>query len=65
MSSIKHIKLDKKNKLMKLDKDYKKVIGELHKNYGWSGLDELPEAYQYLLNDVIIASRKIILKMQK
>ena len=50
---------------MKLDKDYKKVIGELHKNYGWSGLDELPEAYQDLLNDVIMASRKIILKMQK
>ena len=43
---------------MKLDEDYKKVMDELQENFGWSNIDVLPESYQDLLNDTIMAVKK-------
>lgn len=44
---------------MKLDEDYKKVMSELQENFGWSNIDILPESYQDLLNDTIMAVKKL------
>jgi len=47
---------------MKLDEDYKKVINELQKNFGWSNIDILPESYQDLLNDTIMAVKNLTIQ---
>lgn len=47
---------------MKLDEDYKKVMNELQKNFGWSNIDVLPESYQDLLNDTIKAVKNLTIQ---
>ena len=47
---------------MKLDEDYKKVMNELQKNFGWSNIDILPESYQDLLNDTIMAVKNLTIQ---
>ena len=47
---------------MKLDEDYKKVMNELQDNFGWSNIDILPESYQDLLNDTIMAVKNLTIQ---
>jgi len=47
---------------MKLDEDYKKVMNELQENFGWSNIDILPESYQDLLNDTIMAVKNLTIQ---
>ena len=47
---------------MKLDEDYKKVMDELQENFGWSNIDVLPESYQDLLNDTIMAVKNLTIQ---
>ena len=47
---------------MKLDEDYKKVMDELQENVGWRNIDVLPESYQDLLNDTIMAVKNLTIQ---
>ena len=41
---------------MEKNKLYDGVIRTMHYDYGWSGLDKLPDQYKDLLNDTINAT---------
>ena len=44
---------------MEFDNQYKKVISILHKDFGWSKLNTLPDSYKDLINDIIKATKQV------